>query len=106
MKKIITIGLAAAGLIATTWVYAEYKPGHTGDGKKVEWQQHEDRRVEHLKSELNLTPDQEAKIRAAFESLHEKVHALREETRKNIAALLTPEQRTKFEQMKEKHQGH
>jgi Spy/CpxP family protein refolding chaperone len=107
MKKIITTSLATAALIATTWgVYAEYKPPRTDDGKRVEWQQHEDRKIEHLKSELNLTPDQEAKIRATFQSMREKIQAIREETHKNIASLLTPEQRAKFEQMKDKHRKH
>lgn len=97
MKRILAIGLAMAGLVSATWVYANH-PGK--DGKNWE------KRIEHMKAELSLTADQEAKIRDVFAKQREKIQAVREETRKTVSSILTPEQRQKFEQMKEKRKEH
>ena len=78
-------------------------------------------RLAHLKEVLNLTPEQETKIREIFkaegdkiraeheankgtkpepDARREKMHAEREKMQAAIKAVLTPEQVTKFEAMK------
>ena len=56
-------------------------------------------RVEKLTKDLNLTPDQAAKIQAIFEASK----AQKEENSAKIDAVLTPEQRAKYDAMREEH---
>lgn len=62
-----------------------------------------EKRTEHLTKELSLNTEQAAKVKAIFETQMQKIKAIREETKANLKAVLTPEQMTKFEAMKEKH---
>ena len=57
--------------------------------------------VEKLTKDLNLTPDQAAKIQAIFDAKHEAMKSKMEETHAAIDAVLTPEQKTKYDAMKE-----
>jgi Spy/CpxP family protein refolding chaperone len=70
--------------------------------------------MEHLTKDLNLTPDQQAKvqpivdqakpqIRAIHEEAMQKTRSVMESTAAQIRPLLTPEQQTKFDAMKEAH---
>ena len=67
-------------------------------------------RVDELTKKLNLTPDQQAKVREILEKttaqirafakeLREKAMDLMEQDREAIKALLTPEQKPKMEEM-------
>lgn len=67
-------------------------------------------RVAELKTQLNLTADQEAKIRAAIEAevaekcahkkaLHEKMSSAHADTAGKIKAVLTPEQQAKLDEI-------
>ena len=69
---------------------------------------------EHLKRELNLTPDQMAKISPIVDKTAARLEEIRRDTgirvreifrssHDQIAAYLTPEQRTKFDQLRERH---
>jgi Spy/CpxP family protein refolding chaperone len=73
-----------------------------------------DRMRERLKAELNLTPEQTAKISPILDKAAVQLQAIRKDTgqrvhevfattHNQIAADLTPEQRTKLEQMRERH---
>ena len=79
--------------------------------------------LEHMKAELNLTPDQATKIKSIFDtygpqrmdlkantsmSPEEKKQAfktIRQAQKEEIEAVLTPEQLTKFKAMQHKHRG-
>ncbi len=54
---------------------------------------------ERMAEELDLTPAQKTKIKAIFDQEREQMHAIHEKTQANIAALLTPAQNAKFDQM-------
>jgi len=77
-----------------------------------------ERRLEMMQRQLNLTPDQTTAIKAIFEDERAKMEAarasdgslspedrrakmmaMREEEKTKIEAILTPEQKTKYEEM-------
>lgn len=69
---------------------------------------------EHLKAQLNLTPEQVAKISPVVDKMAAQLDDIRKDTARRvrttfaeahqqIAADLTPEQRTKLEQMRQRH---
>ena len=75
-----------------------------------------DRMREHLRRQLDLTPDQMAKISPIVDQTSSKLEAIRVETAKRvrvtldeshrqIAPELTPEQRTKLEKMERLHKN-
>jgi Spy/CpxP family protein refolding chaperone len=72
------------------------------------------RMAEHLRDELNLTPEQFAKLQPVFEKTAAKLEAIRKETGQRvgqamneahdqIAPELTPEQRKKLQAIEERH---
>ncbi len=74
-----------------------------------------DRMREHLRRELNLTPEQYDKVAPIIDEMSNRLEAIRGETRQKvaetmgesrnqIAPLLTPEQRDKLDQMKRRHE--
>ena len=81
-------------------------PPHSGDVP--------DRMREHLRRTLGLTADQEKKVGPIVESTSTKLEAIRVETaervrnvmedsKKDIAPLLTPEQQTKLDKLESEH---
>jgi Spy/CpxP family protein refolding chaperone len=69
---------------------------------------------QHLKAELNLTPEQMAKITPITDNTAAQLEEIRRDTgsrvrgvfassHEQIAAVLTPEQRDKFEQLRHRH---
>lgn len=103
MKKTLFLGLAGLGLVAGIALYSA-SPLLAHGKDKAEWRQsHADRvehRLERLKSELGLNDDQIGKIRDLLSDQQAKITAIREETHKKMAAVLTPEQKAKFESLK------
>lgn len=70
--------------------------------------------IEDMARELSLSPDQVKKVSAIMDSrkeefdkvipgFREKIREIREKTDKEIEAILTPEQKVKFSQFREKH---
>jgi Spy/CpxP family protein refolding chaperone len=68
----------------------------------------------HLKAELNLTPEQMAKISPIIDKTAAQLEEIRNETggrvretfassHEQIAAYLTPEQRAKFDELRQRH---
>lgn len=97
MKKSVSYGLIVAVLFGVALTGPVALAKYRGDkGERM------DRRVERLSSELGLNDLQEAKIRSIFEEQKEKMKALREETRKKVASVLTADQKAKFESLREK----
>jgi Spy/CpxP family protein refolding chaperone len=83
-------------------------------GRAHRWEspRHE-RMLERFHRKLDLTPEQSGKVGAVLRAKKERMDALRAEstpkfeelrasTRREIAAILTPEQRTKFEALEKK----
>ncbi|MCQ8130319.1 periplasmic heavy metal sensor [Methylomonas rivi] len=90
-KKILIIALA----LALPLTVAAFPGGHDGDFKG-----HKGDRVEHLAKKLALTAEQKEQLKQVFEEQHAKREALRQETDQRMRTVLTPEQMTKFEEMK------
>lgn len=59
-----------------------------------------EKRVEHLQQKLGLNAEQTAKVRSIFDAKAVEVKALMEKTHAEVSAVLTPEQKSKFEAMK------
>lgn len=62
-----------------------------------------DKHAERLTKELSLNSEQTAKVKAIFENQWQKLKAIHEETDASLKAVLTPEQVTKLDALKEKH---
>ena len=73
-----------------------------------------DRMREHLRRSLDLTPEQEAKVAPIVEATSAKLEAIRvetaervrtvmEESKKEVAPLLTPEQQKKLDNLESEH---
>jgi Spy/CpxP family protein refolding chaperone len=92
---------------------AEGPGGHSGMGMSDQQRQEmRDRRLERLSTDLSLTADQKAKVKAAFDEQEPKMMAahkeamdkqmaLQKEMDAKIDAVLTPEQKDKFAKLRE-----
>ncbi len=104
MIKITTLMIALALFVSAT-AFANEKGCYMG-GKEG----FAEKRVERLTEKLSLSDAQAAQIKSIFDSKKEKMIALKNETNDQVAAVLTPEQKEKFEAMKkefkEKRKGH
>lgn len=117
MKKQIIMAAALVMISASVALAQEGKAPATNRDQAPRTEQTKERgqRMEQMKTELGLTEDQVAKIRAIHqaskvkpetpkaEMTAEQKEALkkaREEERAKIRAVLTPEQQVKFDQMK------
>ena len=100
-------GLTTGGLLSTHHIKRHFLgPPHSGDVPG--------RMREHLERELDLTPEQSAKIAPIVDATSAKLEAIRietaervrkvmEESKQEIAPQLTPEQQKKLQELKEKH---
>lgn len=88
MKRIIVLSIAA---LLSAPVLAK---GHM----------HEDmpgKMVERMAENLNLTDDQKVQVSDIFEDTRKKMKTLKSEADESIQAILSSEQKVKFEQMKQ-----
>ena len=60
--------------------------------------------AEHICKKLDIAPEQKERVMSIFQTQREKIQAVRDETRTSLQGVLTPEQMTKFDAMREKHQ--
>ncbi|MCI0653987.1 MAG: Spy/CpxP family protein refolding chaperone [Methylococcaceae bacterium] len=60
-------------------------------------------RIEHLSKELNLTGEQKTSLETIFKEQRKKYKALREEGRVRMKEVLSEEQMTKLDEMREQH---
>ena len=100
-------GLTTGGLLSTHHIKRHFLgPPHSGDVPG--------RMREHLQRELDLTPEQSAKIAPIVDATSAKLEAIRvetaervrqvmEESKREIAPQLTPEQQEKLQKLKQKH---
>ncbi len=99
--------LAALSLTLAPAIHA-FEDGDNPDGGGPE------KKIERLKEKLGLNDDQATKLKDLFEAEKVKRDAARKESHDKIAAILTPEQTAKFdeimkelkEKMKEKRGKH
>lgn len=108
-SRLITISAACVALFVTVSFGLAQDPAANND-RPNRWQQKRGNPVEHLTKALDLTPDQQAKIKAIFEQAkpqiqaarqesRQKMQAIRESTRSQIRPILTPAQQTKWDAM-------
>ena len=101
-------GLTTGGLLGTHQIKRRFLlgPPHSGDVSG--------RMREHLQRALDLTPEQAAKIAPIVDATSAKLEAIRvetaervrkvmEESKRDIAPQLTPEQQEKLKKLKQKH---
>jgi Spy/CpxP family protein refolding chaperone len=110
-KRFFVLIFAAVFAVGLAWAANEH-------GQKMDVASH----VAKMKAELNLTDDQADKVKSVFEDIHKRKMALREqktdkqspETREQFQKLseeqdtrlkeiLTPDQITKYQQLKAQH---
>jgi Spy/CpxP family protein refolding chaperone len=110
-KNIIAITVGAALTFGGLALNAQPGPGGMGPHGHGEW----GNPLEHLTKELNLTPDQQAKVgpivdqaKPQIQQIHrdamEKTRAIMENATAQIRPLLTPEQQQKLDAMKKAHE--
>lgn len=71
-------------------------------GEKGDYQHHCAKKMERLEKELSLTADQKSQMEALFKEQKTKFKAIREETQSQMQTILTPDQYTKLEEMKQR----
>ncbi|MCX7068743.1 MAG: hypothetical protein NTW85_13775 [Methylococcales bacterium] len=92
-KKLTLIGLILSLTMSlSTFAAEEYH--HGGDSAA---------RVEHLTKVLDLTADQQVKVKAIFDKQQEDMKAVHEATKTSLQAVLTPEQSAKLDAAHEEH---
>jgi Spy/CpxP family protein refolding chaperone len=108
--KLIALTLGAALALGTLVVNAQGPGGPGGHGHRMMGNP-----LEHLTKDLNLTPDQQAKvgpivdqakpqIRAIHEEAMKRMREVMENTTAQIRPLLTPEQQQKLDAIKQAHE--
>jgi protein CpxP len=112
-RTLIALTISGGLALGTLGVFAGehgqgHGPGGMGHGR---W----GNPLEHLTKELDLTPDQQAKVspivdqaKPQMQAIHqeamERMRAVMENTTSQIRPLLTPEQQTKFDAIKKAHE--
>lgn len=115
-RKLLTLTIAGAlalggGAALQAKGQGEEEHGRHGGGPG----HHMEFKMEHLKKDLNLTPQQEAQVDPILAQVKPQIKAIHEEAMKKMQAvmgdsmakirpLLTPEQQAKFDKMKEAHE--
>lgn len=122
MKKALICALLTVALCCFgTALFAQMQGGSGMGGGAARGPMSTDERLQHLTQMLNLTSDQQAKIKPILENEAQQMQALRQDTltsrdekmpkmreiRQNtnsqIATVLTPDQQKKWEQMQSRH---
>lgn len=110
-SRLITLSAACVALFATVSIGLAQDPAAKNNDRPNRWQEKRGNPVEHLTRALDLTPDQQAKVKAIFEQAKPQIQAAREEAREkgkaireNIQAqirpILTPAQQQKYDAIK------
>ena len=110
-SRLITLSAACVALFATVSMGLAQDPAAKNDGPRNRWQHKRGNPVERLTRALDLTPDQQAKVKAIFEQAKPQIQAAREEGRKKAQAIreniqaqirpiLTPAQQQKYDAIK------
>ncbi len=89
------IGIAFALVFPLT--VAANPGGHKGD-----YEQYRAKKIERLDKELSLTGDQKSQLETLFKQKGEKMKAIHEETQSQLQTILTPEQYSKLQELKQR----
>lgn len=93
MNTKIAIIVAALALPLTV---AAFPGGQQGDSEE-----HRAQRVDRLAEKLDLNAEQKSQVTQIFQQQREKQEALRQETHQRLQEVLSPEQMTKFDALKQ-----
>lgn len=120
MKKLVAMFLSCifAASVCGIAIADDQAASTTGKGEKMTMEQRQQERLAKLTKELTLTADQQSKISALMTARNEKMKGEKKnkdemkaafaEYNKQVKAVLTPDQATKYDKImqkeKEKHQ--
>ena len=110
-SRLITLSAACVALFATAGIGQAQDPAAKNNDRPNRWQHNRGDRMEHLTKALDLTPEQQAKIKPIFDQAkpqikaarqesRQKVQSIRENTMAQIRPILTPAQQQKFDSLK------
>ena len=110
-SRLITITAACVALFVTVSIGLAQDPSAKNNDGPRRWQQKRGNHVERLTKALDLTPDQQAKVKAIFEQAkpqiqaaraegRQKAQAIRENIQAQIRPILTPAQQQKYDAIK------
>jgi len=107
-SRLITLTAACVALFATVSIGLAQDPAAQNSDRPHRWQRNRGNHIERLTKALDLTPDQQAKVKAIFEQAkpqiqaareegRQKAKAIRENLRSQIRPILTPAQQSKYD---------
>lgn len=99
-SRLITLSAACVALFATVAIGQAQDPAAKNNDRPNRWQHKPGNRLEHLTRVLDLTPDQQAKVKAIFEQAKPQIQAIRENMQSQIRPILTPAQQQKWDAIK------
>ncbi len=114
MKRLLITLAVASGLAFTSLASVNAQAEEGGKGRRGHCGNDRGNPMEHMTKELNLTPDQEAKVQpiidqakpqmmAIHQEAMQKANAVMDKTMDQIRPLLTPEQQQKLDTKKQTH---
>ena len=99
MNSRLTMAVLAVCLGAAPAATRAGEASHV-EGKAEKLGEKIDEKIETMKKNLTLTPEQETKLRTILREKAENIKKFSEEANQKIRAALTPDQRTKYDKMK------
>ena len=110
-SRLITLSAACVALFATVSIGLAQDPAAKNNDGPNRWQHKRGNPVERLTKALDLTPEQQTKVKAIFEQAKPQIQAARQEARQKAQALreniqsqirpiLTPAQQQKYDAIK------
>ena len=107
-SRLITLSAACVALFATVSIGLAQDSAAKNEDRPHRWHHQRGDRLEHLTKTLDLSPEQQAKIKpileqakpqmeAARQESKQKMQAIRENTTAQIRPILTPAQQQKFD---------
>ena len=121
--KFLTVALALAALSLPALAQSDTQTQGTEPTYGRHGRMSVDERMQHLTQALNLSADQQAKVKSILQDQHKEMQSLRQDTslsqqdrrakfqqvrqdtHQKIRDVLNDEQKAKFDEMKSRHQG-
>jgi Spy/CpxP family protein refolding chaperone len=103
-SRLITMCAACVALFVTVSIGLAQDPAAKNNDRPNRWRQDRGNPVERLTRLLDLTPEQQAKVKAIFEQARPQIQAIRENIRSQIRPILTPAQQQKWDALKKAHE--
>ncbi len=99
-SRLITLSAACVALFAMVAIGHAQDPATKNNDRPNRWQHQRGNPVERLTKALDLTPEQQAKVKAIFEQAKPQIQAIRENIQSQIRPILTPAQQQKWDGIK------